>query len=31
MTYDVEKPGPGLRQAQKCGGIYPFQTDKQIT
>jgi len=22
MTYDVGYPGPGLRQAQKCGRVY---------
>ena len=22
MTYSVLNPGPGLRQTQKCGGLY---------
>jgi hypothetical protein len=25
MTYDVGNPGPGLVQAQKCGGVKPVK------
>ena len=24
MAYDIENPGPGMGQAQKCGGVKPF-------
>ena len=23
MTYDIGNPGPGLGEAQKCGGVEP--------
>jgi hypothetical protein len=25
MTYDVSNPGPGLGQAQECGGVKPVK------
>jgi hypothetical protein len=31
MTYDVENPGPGFEQAQKCGRVKPNKYVLNIT